>query len=475
MAPFYRLFGGPENASAPITVVLIDEDTLAKLGTGYPLDDATLNTLLTKIACNAPKTMFLDMLLGGPRPGGEEVDDRLLGLMKAGKAASVQGNREEIPVPAKDCNLPMPPFYVADIPPPEKSALDAPPAKSLPGDVEIVASTIRDAARRLPVQWSNEHYIYPSWLEQSASIHAEGWATLPDLRLPTPALQLYADLQRTALPPSSVDEAKPPEKADLSGLPDKMVIGWGWKHRDLPVWYTDLHPLDPPAPPSTVRQWLCRFAETDNYPYPDDWKLRLLYATGISASQIVLSVVTLVRGWCGQPDGSPPQKYIYTLIVPAWQILAKSSALPKGAVEGAIKGRAVLIGQNVVGAADAVRSPVHGVVPGVVVHAQALDNLLTWHGRVWRPMPNIDFLPSWASFGWILGLSYLFILNFLTAFLPKQYRLSAIGTALCLVLLNFSIAMCWALVFCLAPINWVSYMLAISWDPLEKWLKGTAD
>lgn len=459
MAPFYRLFDAPANASAPITVVLIDEETLARLGTGYPLDDDTLNGLLTKIACNEPKTMFLDMLLGGPRPGGAEVNAKLVELMAAGKAASVQGDRPTIAVPSDKCASPMPPFYVADVPPPEGTSLDAAPAKSAPGGIEVVASAIRVASRRLPVQWSKEHYLYPTSLAQSATIDADGWATLPTVGLPTPALQLYTDIQRASSPATPVD---------ISDIPDEMVIGWGWKHRQLPDWFTSLQSPQQQPLPTTVSDWMCGFARTDNSPYPEDWKLRLLYATGISISQFVLTLVSPLRSWCGEPAGSPPQKYIYTLVVPAWQILSRANALPPGAVEGAIKDRAVLIGQNVVGAADAVNSPVHGVVPGVVVHAQALDNLLNWHGRVWRPMPTVESWPSWISLGWVLGLTFLYILNFLEAFLPARFGLSVDKTAILLGALTVTLALCQAILFCLAPINWIGYLLSVFWEPVEE-------
>ncbi len=65
MAPFY-----PTMPPAPITVALIDEDTLDYAGMGFPLDDGTLGDLIGKVACGGAVAVFVDLLLGAVRPGG---------------------------------------------------------------------------------------------------------------------------------------------------------------------------------------------------------------------------------------------------------------------------------------------------------------------------------------------------------------------------------------------------------------------
>lgn len=460
MAPFYRYSSDDMDNSAPITVVMIDEETLRRLGTGYPLDDEILTKLLRKIACAGPKTMFLDMLLGDPRPGGGSVSDEMIELLAAGAAASRASDPAEVTVP-RGCESAMPPLYVADIPAADDAAGLADTSAVGLDETAIVAPRIRATARRLPVQWANEAYLYPTRLAFGSAREADGWATLPGASLPTPALQLFLDVERPRR------DAPPP---DVAAVPTEMVIGWSWKHGQLPAWYTQLHAVAPPQPAADGWKRLCGLVGTDNSPYDNAGWQRLVSALRIAASQLVLALVSPWRGWCGELAGTPPQKYIYTLIVPAWQILARASAVPTDAVKNALANRAVLIGQNVVGAADAVVSPVHGTVPGVVVHAQALDNLLNWHQRVWRPMPTIESWPSWISLGWVLGLSFLYVLNFLTAFLPVQFNLSVNATAWILSGVMLFIAFLLGYVFCLAPINWVGYLFAIFWEPVEKLL-----
>lgn len=51
---------------------------------------------------------------------------------------------------------------------------------------------------------------------------------------------------------------------------------------------------------------------------------------------------------------------------------------------GVLEGRVVMIGLSLAGIHDMVESPVHGQIPGVYLHAMALDNLLTWHGDYFK-------------------------------------------------------------------------------------------
>lgn len=50
----------------------------------------------------------------------------------------------------------------------------------------------------------------------------------------------------------------------------------------------------------------------------------------------------------------------------------------------AIKNKSVLIGYHVSGSVDAIKSPVHGTLPGVFYHAMALDNLITLGNKYWH-------------------------------------------------------------------------------------------
>jgi CHASE2 domain-containing sensor protein len=66
----------------------------------------------------------------------------------------------------------------------------------------------------------------------------------------------------------------------------------------------------------------------------------------------------------------------------------------------------VLIGADILGSGDRIESPVHGQVPGVYLHAMALDNLLTFGGR-----------PPFIDAEWVLPVQVLLIL--ITAILGR--------------------------------------------------------
>ncbi|NNU14902.1 CHASE2 domain-containing protein [Parvularcula sp. ZS-1/3] len=60
--------------------------------------------------------------------------------------------------------------------------------------------------------------------------------------------------------------------------------------------------------------------------------------------------------------------------------------------------RYVLVGASISGIPDDIRSPVHGTLPGVYLHAMALDNLLVWQDRFVRPAPDLQLplVDDWA-------------------------------------------------------------------------------
>ena len=85
-----------------------------------------------------------------------------------------------------------------------------------------------------------------------------------------------------------------------------------------------------------------------------------------------------------QSSSSPVCPYHNTLS------MAQLGELPEETLAPLLAGRYVLVGANVPGYNDFVNSPVHGLIPGVYLHAMALDNLLTYQGNYklstgWEP------------------------------------------------------------------------------------------
>jgi CHASE2 domain-containing sensor protein len=61
-----------------------------------------------------------------------------------------------------------------------------------------------------------------------------------------------------------------------------------------------------------------------------------------------------------------------------YAVTVREEDLGSERARGVLEGRVVMIGLSLAGIHDMVESPVHGQIPGVYLHAMALDNLLTW-------------------------------------------------------------------------------------------------
>lgn len=98
----------------------------------------------------------------------------------------------------------------------------------------------------------------------------------------------------------------------------------------------------------------------------------------------------IVRQFFGEPL-SPICPYHRTLS------MAQLNELPEEALAPYLAGRYVLVGANVPAYNDFANSPIHGLIPGVHLHAMALDNLLTYQGAYkkstgWEPPQPLGLL-----------------------------------------------------------------------------------
>ncbi len=80
---------------------------------------------------------------------------------------------------------------------------------------------------------------------------------------------------------------------------------------------------------------------------------------------------SLLASFDKESEAQGRQTCPYTLTV-------REEDLSSARVRGLLKDRVVLVGTSLAGIHDLVASPVHGQLPGVYLHAMALDNLLTW-------------------------------------------------------------------------------------------------
>lgn len=67
-----------------------------------------------------------------------------------------------------------------------------------------------------------------------------------------------------------------------------------------------------------------------------------------------------------------------------YAVTIREEDLASEKARGVLQGRVVLIGTSLNGIHDMVESPVHGQIPGVYLHAMALDNLLTWNSDYYK-------------------------------------------------------------------------------------------
>jgi len=127
---------------------------------------------------------------------------------------------------------------------------------------------------------------------------------------------------------------------------------------------------------------------------------------------------TYLRQLLGQADADMP-------VCPYTRTLALSELRAADADEARLddllKGRYVMIGGALSGFNDTVLSPVHDVVPGVFMHAMALDNLLTYQDRYKRAVE----WDIWPNVLWLLGIPVVMaahLLHWLSQWLARRLR-----------------------------------------------------
>ncbi len=102
-------------------------------------------------------------------------------------------------------------------------------------------------------------------------------------------------------------------------------------------------------------------------------------------------------------DDSAQSRCAYSLKLSATD-LEVSSPEDQALIAELLRDRLVLVGANITSTGDLVQSPVHGQIPGVYLHAMALDNLITWGMDYDREPGSLALINiSWLD-GLTLGL-----------------------------------------------------------------------
>ncbi|MCC6172118.1 MAG: CHASE2 domain-containing protein [Gammaproteobacteria bacterium] len=484
-APFY-------DASDAVTVVLIDDTYLQRVGAGWPLRYGEQGLLLRRILAHEPAAMFVDLLY---RHRHERAD---------GEAGAAEGM--ELPVGYDDpldlvrplsgaTEQPVPVLFAALTRDDPAFALcpDAwpgtPPPRPQIVDPESVAEALRApfGLTRSPgpaasasgpqlgtalVSWSGCGTGYPLLLAGSPEA-------------PTPAMALYDATcrRRPGLPGCKLGGAAPLQAA--ARFATALTVRWGAfaPNRQQPFY----------------AEGTCqRYTDVDGHV---PWATRLWR----SMQQLVLGAVFNLRGK-DDPELALP--------CPAVPVIRADAILDgdRATVDALLRGRAVLVGASVSGIPDWQPSGVHGLVPGVVWHAMALDNLLVHGDGYLRPLgknasraisvllaalaallaPWIVARQPWlrdpvrASIGLALWLAYAAVL--LAHGHPWQ-ALAVIGVALAFDLIKpaetWRLALLFVAMSALAmlavalgrsPWNWIGLVFVVlaTIETLKSYLKGGA-
>lgn len=332
-APFYGMpqtSPGSPAASAQdhIAVVLIDDHTLQARELAWPPRYSYYDEVLRRVLAQQPRAVYVDILMEQRRDYDDSYTDARDGIAAEIGCAKV----------------------------PVLFGVSAPGRRSIFSGMGSAASGCSIASPAsdsdvVPVvqdvvtSWKGVGSDYPLLLA-AKNVRDEGWvpplSTGPgfgaDYR--SVALALYQQACRTRSDAGCRESARA-LSAEALGTP--MSVQWGSALPRLPV---------RPRGLGCVRT------------APVGWRARLESAVGLTKDGFS-------GGLDEQVENRRRERCAYTLTVFEEQ-------LDDPALGAVLKDRVVLIGTRLNGLGDQVMSPVHQQLPGVYLHAMALDNLMQW-------------------------------------------------------------------------------------------------
>lgn len=341
MAPFH-----PPGGQDAIAVVLIDEATLQARQTGWPPQYSYYADMLRGVLEQQPRAVFLDIMIEQER----HYD------------GSLAGAREAIAQ------------MLAEHPVPVYFALSHPGARSLFADVPGVREAVvgwQGHGKAYPLQVGGEH-AYAGGGRDSGAASAGKQAD-------TAALALYREV--------CASDRRCPARDSLLGTARlaPMHVAWGSLPAREPGGWGD-------------EQVRALFGESQCLRgQPAGLGTRLRQALSLGWDSLRSGLMPRL-----EDDNRQRCPYFLTLGEEQLSELLPASELPLG-TRGPLEDRVVFIGTQLSGINDWVDSPVHQRLPGVYLHAMALDNLLVWGGRYLRHGSQAEALLPWLH-GALLSL-----------------------------------------------------------------------
>ncbi len=356
---FMRLVGGPwyhSQAQDAITVVLIDDLYIQRLGEHWPMSYIQQDLLLNDILDLHPRAVFIDLLYSHDHshPGSEDL----------AQYTETLGN-PDVPVYL--------PFLIKDIQ--GLSTCDSP---ATGGDTPDPAELLVQNAVIPEVRQSGARFSYIGWTGCGNRYPAR---ILGDEQYPTPAYALFRQIcAEDNSPFPGCESLRNSTDNDTFAAP--MVIRWGTgvsKEHQSALEKADIHctRFDEQEPPTRFlfRQLLTMFT-------PD-----------------AMLSSTRERGLA--------ERCTYTDTVHATWFLGASPEI-RAYLKGMIENRVVLIGTQIEGVHDYIISPVNGRLPGVYTFGMALDNYLTYGDGYYKEMSDFT---AWATE--VLALMSIFLTTLL--------------------------------------------------------------
>lgn len=340
-ASFYRVWSdglAPAARSSPITVVELDQPFLQHVGASWPLEYSAHAHLLHRIARQQPRAIFLDLFLSQDRG-----DDAGLGVL-VDRIAAAEAAGIPVFVAAPD---PCTALVQGDA---QLDALE--PGRGLLRDVARVA-------RPVVVEWQGFRDAYPLLLHPA------------DVRAPEVGARCAGTSRAWRTPALALFESW---CADTKS----GACTWRASGRDPAVTFT---------PPVAVQWGVAVDRRNEDFATLDDCGL-VDPGTGDRAAWLLSSLGTqLWRGVRGAGVGSLERCPFAPTVSAAvlYGAAADGTFVADERYDAKLRewfqGRLVLVGAALLGTGDVVRSPVHGQLPGVHLHAMALDNLLGFGDR----------------------------------------------------------------------------------------------
>ena len=347
----------PASGEAPaITVVLIDDATRAANGDVYPLPLETLRQLIMTIQCAGPKAIFVDLLLTRRPPSDDDQEFQdFVHQVRASGASPLKAADEECDGHA--------PILLADVMPQED--LDGRPAGELP-------DALRKQVLRVPINWIAPHGAYPLVQRPSVDWLPSHWDRVRPGRkwgpVLSPAVALWL---ATRHPPTDGERlsTRPAEEVDqLDRWAGKsMVVRWGYF---------------PPRRPRGFDKLTTDSSDCANEP-PDSPPPGWWYRQKTLLKILGWDLVGFLARQAGREPGDPYTNCLFQAMISAETVLELSHTVGSASpLKNALADRVVLIGTSIGGLQDLQPSPVQGALPGVFLHAMALDDLWRSDGQV---------------------------------------------------------------------------------------------